>query len=52
MMSLNIQTAQMEPRTAGEWFQCPPVLNIFYGVISMVSKSGDHEKVWSIRFLQ
>ena len=23
----------------------------FYGVISMVYKSADHEKVWSIRFL-
>ena len=41
---------QVEPRAAGELFHCK-VLNI-YGVISMVYKSVDHGKLWSICFLQ
>ena len=43
---------QVEPWAAGERFHCK-VLNInFYGIISMVYKSVDHEKLWSICFLQ
>ena len=40
----------MEPRAAGEWFNCK-VLNILW-VISMVYKGVDHGKLWSIYFLQ
>ena len=43
---------QVQRRAAGEWFHCQ-VLNInFYGVISVVYNSADHDKVWSIPFLQ
>ena len=41
---------QVERRAAGEWFHCK-VLNILW-VISMLYKSVDHGKLWSICFLQ